>query len=72
LPPFQTAFNIGSFEILTAVIIKIVVFWVLTPCSFVGRCQLFGGTCCPIFRVEGCRFRMFMEASLVVEPKERG
>jgi hypothetical protein len=32
------------FEVLTAVKISIVVFWVVTPCSLVGGYQLLGGT----------------------------
>jgi len=35
-----------SFELLTVMKIQIEVFWVVTPCSDVVRCQRFGGPCC--------------------------
>jgi hypothetical protein len=34
------------FEVLTAVKISTLVFWVVTPCGLVGRYQRFGGTHC--------------------------
>jgi hypothetical protein len=39
-----------TFEILKAVIIHIVVFWVLTPCSLVGAYRRFERTCCHYFQ----------------------
>jgi len=36
----------------TAVTIRITVFWVVTPCSVVERYQRFGGTCCIHFHSE--------------------
>jgi hypothetical protein len=33
-----------SFKMFLAMIVKIVVLWVLRPCSFVGGYQHFGGT----------------------------
>jgi hypothetical protein len=35
-----------DFEVFTAVKIHIVIFWVMTPCTLVGRYQSFGGTYC--------------------------
>jgi hypothetical protein len=32
-----------SFEIFITLIIKILVFWVVAPCNFVGKCHRFGG-----------------------------
>jgi ABC-type multidrug transport system fused ATPase/permease subunit len=34
------------FEVLSAVNIKITVFWDVTPCNLANRYQYFGGTCC--------------------------
>jgi hypothetical protein len=35
-----------SFEVFTAVKISMLVFWVVTPCGFVGRYKRFGGIYC--------------------------
>jgi hypothetical protein len=34
------------FEVLTAVKMLMLVFWIVTPCGLVGRYQRFGGTYC--------------------------
>jgi hypothetical protein len=41
------------YKVLTAVTVKIIVFWVVAPCSLVVRHQCFGGTCClnPLLRI---------------------
>jgi hypothetical protein len=38
--------------VFTAMITLIVVFWVVTRCSFVGEYRRFGGTCCLNLKVE--------------------
>jgi hypothetical protein len=35
-----------TFDVLTAVKMSLLVFWVVTPCVLVGRCRCFGGTNC--------------------------
>jgi hypothetical protein len=35
-----------GFEVLTAVSMKMAVFWVVAPCSLVEVCQRFRGPCC--------------------------
>jgi hypothetical protein len=37
------------YDVLTAVSIKIAVFWILKPCRLVQRHRRFGRTCCPVF-----------------------
>jgi hypothetical protein len=37
---------LGRYEVLTAVRISMLVFWVITPCALVARYQHFGETCC--------------------------
>jgi hypothetical protein len=38
--------NLVGFEVLTAVSMKMAVFWVVAPCSLVEFYQLFRGPCC--------------------------
>jgi hypothetical protein len=45
------------FEVLTAVKISIMVFWVVTPCGLAGTYHRFGGTYCP---EDGCS--MFVQS----------
>jgi hypothetical protein len=50
----KVKYNIGwnsIFGVLTAVTMKITVFWDVTPCSLVERYQCFGRTCC--FHLKG-------------------
>jgi hypothetical protein len=42
----EYTFSCLRFEVLTAVKMPIFVFWVVTPCGLVGRCQHFAGTYC--------------------------
>jgi hypothetical protein len=42
----KAAVSCVKFEVLTAVEISLLVFWVVTPCGFVGICQHFGETYC--------------------------
>jgi hypothetical protein len=44
-------YTITSFEVFIVVIVKIAVFWVMTPCGFIGRNIM------PVFKVEFYRFR---------------
>jgi hypothetical protein len=39
------------FEVLTAVKMSMLLFWIVTPCGLVGRYQGFGGTYC--FHLQG-------------------
>jgi hypothetical protein len=45
LNPFYTE-AITRFEVLTAVIIQVEAFWIVTPCSVVVGYQRFGELCC--------------------------
>jgi hypothetical protein len=56
------AYYIDRFEVLTAVKMLIVVFWVVTPCSLVGGYQRLGGTYS--FHFQGIKW-------LYVPPKRR-
>jgi hypothetical protein len=43
---FRVKACLVRFEVLTAVTVKIAVFWNVTHCSLVSYYQRFGGTCC--------------------------
>jgi hypothetical protein len=49
--------NFLRFKVFTAVKMWIVVFSLVTPCSFVGGYQNFAGTCPFIFKVNVWRYR---------------
>jgi hypothetical protein len=40
------------FEVLTAMKVSMLVFWVVSPCGLIGRYQSFGGTYCIHFSPE--------------------
>jgi hypothetical protein len=42
-----------KFEVLMAVYVSLLVFWVIPSCGLVGRYHCFGGTTALIFRAEG-------------------
>jgi hypothetical protein len=39
-----------GFEVLTAVKMSVLVFWIIKPCGIIRRYQCFGETYCPIYR----------------------
>jgi len=41
----NTGHRIARFDVFTAVMFQVDVFWVMTPCSVAVRCQRFGGPC---------------------------
>jgi hypothetical protein len=43
---FKTVLFLVGFEVLTAVSMKMAVFWVVAPCSLVEVYQRFRGPCC--------------------------
>jgi len=45
------------------VIFNIVVFWVLTPFSLVGKCHPFGQTCC--LHCWSCKFEFMFAADII-------
>jgi hypothetical protein len=51
----QKYYLLVSFEVITAVIIHIFIFWVVTPCSFIAVYGHFGGKYAATYRVEVLR-----------------
>lgn len=46
---------LGPTLLLSALRLKVPIFWDLIPCTAVNRCQSFGGACCMYLRSVYCR-----------------
>jgi hypothetical protein len=53
------------FEVLTALKILMLVFWVVMPCGLVGRHQRFGGACC-LHRTSGMKMEVVRSSETLV------
>jgi hypothetical protein len=60
MPPSSSGFML-------ALTVKIVVFWVMTPYRFMGRCQIFGRTCC--LHLPGWKWRQHVPPKLSICPQ---
>jgi hypothetical protein len=60
--------NIVGFEVLTAVVMKSTIFWVITPCSPVKVNRRFGGT----YRLLAACFHSVFLLDLFFDPEEGG